>query len=174
MALAALSFSAVAREGLETALFLFAGSTNATSATQFWLGGALGFLIAAVIGVLLYFGSARIPLKQFFLVTGLVVIVLAGGLMSNGLGELHAAGYFDLLSHRPWDTESTISMTSTLGKFLHTVLGYDSAPTTAQIIGFWGYIAAAGALFLAMPVQPPSLKTSAPPPVAIKPERGNA
>ena len=86
-ALSLLAFSAVAREGFETTLFLFAGSTN-TSGTQFVLGGVIGFAIAAIAGVILYYGAAKLPLRQFFLASGVAVIILAAGLLSNGLSEL--------------------------------------------------------------------------------------
>jgi high-affinity iron transporter len=140
LTLALLAFSAVSREGIETTLFLFAGSTSATSGAQFWLGGLLGFGIAAVAAVVLYYGAARLPLKQFFLVSGIVVIFLAAGLLSNGLSALQLAGVIDNLGSRPWDMDPTLSMTSTLGKFLHTVVGYDSSPALYQIVLYWTYL----------------------------------
>jgi high-affinity iron transporter len=149
-ALTLLAFSAVAREGFETTLFLFAGSTTASDA-QFAIGGVIGFAIAAGAGVVLYYGAARLPLKQFFLASGVVVIVLAAGLLSNGLSALQQAAILNNLGSRPWDLESSLSMTSTLGKFLHTVLGYDAAPAMAQIILYWGYIAAVLGAYLLLP-----------------------
>jgi high-affinity iron transporter len=154
LALSMLAFSAVAREGFETVLFLFAGSTNATSGAEFWVGGGLGFAIAFVVGVVLYYGSARLPLKPFFLVSGIAVIVLAAGLTTNGLAELHEAAIIQDLGSRPWDTEETLPMTSTMGKFLHTVLGYDSAPTVGQIAAYWGYVVVILGTYLFWPVGP--------------------
>lgn len=138
-ALALLAFTAVAREGFETTLFLFAGSTNA-SGTQFVLGGIVGFALAAAAGVVIYYGAAKLPLKQFFLTSGIVVIALAAGLLSNALNALQKAAIISDLGARPWDFEASLSMTSTLGKFLHTVLGYDAAPALAQIVLYWAYI----------------------------------
>lgn len=170
LALALLAFSAVAREGFETVLFLFAGSTNAASGLGFWAGGGIGFAVAAVIGVALYYGASRLPLKQFFLVSGLAVIVLAAGLLSNGLGELHAAAVLTELGPRPWDTESTIPMTSTLGKFLNTVLGYDSSPLAGQIVAYVGYLVIAGTAYFVIPAARPGraahTRTPQPPPAA--------
>jgi high-affinity iron transporter len=153
-ALSLLAFSAVAREGFETSLFLFAGSTNA-SGTEFVLGGVIGFVIAAVAGVVLYYGAAKLPLKQFFLASGVVVILLAAGLLSNALSELQEAAILTDLGSRPWDFESSLSMTSTLGKFLHTVLGYDAAPAMAQIILYWGYVAIALGAYVFIPAGKP-------------------
>ncbi len=172
-ALALLAFSAVGREGFETALFLFAGSTNA-SGTQFVLGGLGGFVIAAVAGVAIYYGAARLPLKQFFLASGIVVIVLAAGLLSNGLNELQEAAIITDLGSRPWDFEATLSMTSTLGKFLHTVLGYDAAPAMAQIILYWGYIGIVLGAYVLLPSgKPPQVlrveaSSTSPPDLARK------
>ncbi len=172
VALALLAFSAVAREGFETVLFLFAGSTNATSGIEFWAGGGLGFGIAAIAGVAIYYGAAKVPLKQFFLASGIAVMVLAAGLLSNGLAELHEAAILPDLGSRPWDTESFIPMTSTMGKFLHTVLGYDSAPLLAQIILYWGYLLTVLAAYVALPAPGPQIKriepAPAPPAAALK------
>jgi high-affinity iron transporter len=151
LTLAALAFSAVAREGIETVLFLFAGSTNTSSGFEFWAGGALGFAVAGVAGAVLYYGGARLPMKQFFLVSSIAVMVLAAGLLSNGLAELYEAGLIADLGSRPWDTETTLPMTSTMGKFLHTVLGYDSAPMTGQIAMYWGYVLVIITAYLALP-----------------------
>jgi high-affinity iron transporter len=151
LALALLAFSAVSREGIETALFLFAGSTSATSDTQFWIGGVLGFAIAVAAAVVLYYGAGRLPLKQFFLASGVVVIVLAAGLLSNGLAELQSAGVIDNLGSRPWRMDGIVSMSSTAGKFLHTVLGYDSEPAIAQIVLYWGYLLAVVSAYIFVP-----------------------
>lgn len=149
-ALTLLAFSAVAREGFETTLFLFAGSTN-TSGTQFLFGGVVGFLIAGTCGIALYYGAAKLPLKQFFLASGIAVIILAAGLLSNGLNALQEAAILTDLGSRPWDFENSLSMTSTLGKFLHTVLGYDAAPAMAQIVVYWGYVAIILGTYLFLP-----------------------
>lgn len=164
VALALLAFSSVGREGLETALFLFAGSTNAASGAQYLIGGGLGFAIAAAIGVTLYYGVAQLPLKQFFLGTGIVVIVLASGLLANGLSALHIAAILTNLGPRPWDTESTISMTSTLGKFLSTVLGYDSAPTMGQIGAYLSYLIIALGAYVLLPAGKAPVAPAPPPP----------
>jgi high-affinity iron transporter len=155
-ALALLAFSSVGREGIETTLFLFAGSTNESSDALFVTGGVLGFVIAAAAGVVLYYGSARLPLKQFFLGSAIVLMVLAAGLLTNALSELHEATIIRELGSRPWDTESSISMTSTLGKFLHTVLGYDSAPAISQIVLYWTYLVVVLGAYLLWPAPRPA------------------
>lgn len=141
-ALVVLAFVAVLREGLETVLLLFAGASaeRGDSATAFLSGALLGGVVAAALGYLVYRGSHAIPLRQFFTVTGLVVLIIAAGLISTGIAELQASGVIGNLGARPWDTDAFLSQTTTLGKFLHTLIGYDSAPTWGQIILYWGYL----------------------------------
>lgn len=146
-ALVVLAFSAVAREGLETVLFLFAGARNA-SASDYLLGGLLGFAGAAVIGYLVYRGSAWLPLRQFFLVSGVVLVVLAAGLVSNALRELGEAQVMLNQGPRPWDTDFFLSMNTDFGRFLAAIFGYDSAPTLIQIVAYWGYLVGALSFFL--------------------------
>ncbi len=147
-ALVLLAAFSIGREGLETTLFLFAGSSQGASGFSFVSGGLLGFALAAAAGVVLYKGSARLPLRQFFLISGVVVLVLAAGLLATSVTKLYAAAIITNLGDRPWDTEGLISMTSTLGKFLNTLFGYDSAPSTLQIGLYWVYLLGVGGLYL--------------------------
>lgn len=153
-ALVLLAASAIGREGLETTLFLFAGSTTGGSGVQFILGGIIGFAIAAAIGVAIYHGSSRMPLKHFFNISGVVVIVLAAGLLATSVVKLYEAGILTNLGNRPWDTDHIISMTTDLGKFLSAVVGYDSAPSLLQIGLYWSYLLIVGGLFLFLPTRP--------------------
>ena len=56
MALFSLAFVAVVREGIETVLFMTAASFNATGA-QTLIGGALGLIVAVVLGWLVFAGT---------------------------------------------------------------------------------------------------------------------
>jgi high-affinity iron transporter len=152
-ALVLLAASSVGREGLETTLFLFAGSSTGGSGFQFVLGGVFGFVVAAFVGVGIYHGSSRIPLKPFFTASGIAVIVLAAGLLANSVVKLYEAAIITNLGDRPWDTDNLISMTSNFGKFLGTFLGYDSAPSLLQIGLYWSYLLVIGAAFLFVPVR---------------------
>ena len=159
-AIVVLAFSAVLREGLETVLLLFAGASaqRGDSTVLFLLGAAAGLGLAALLGYLVYRGSHLLPMRQFFTVSGVVVMILGAGLISNGIAELQESGLIANLGSRPWDTDATLPMTATLGKFLHTLIGYDSAPTWGQILVYWSYLTAGLFAFLRVrapvPVQP--------------------
>jgi high-affinity iron transporter len=91
VALAGVAFVAVAREGMETALFLFV-SVGDDGLVVTAVGAALGLVTAIALGVGLYRGSLRLDLRRFFLVTGLLVIAFAAYLLVGGLHELGEAG----------------------------------------------------------------------------------
>ncbi len=166
-ALTLLAFSSVGREGLETTLFLFAGSNRGDSTALFVLGGVLGFMVATAAGVVLYYGSARLPLRQFFLGSAMVLMVLAAGMLSNALTELWEATIIGNLGTRPWDTDATISMSSEFGKVLHTVFGYDSAPAVSQIALYWSYLLTVVGAYWLWPVARPRPPWSEPVSTAV-------
>lgn len=86
-ALAAVAFIGVAREGIETALFLFA-STGESGAAVAITGAVLGLAAAVGLGVLFYRGSLRLDLGRFFKITSLLVIAFAAYLLYSGVHEL--------------------------------------------------------------------------------------
>ena len=91
LALAGVAFIAVAREGIETALFLFAATSESSPGVTV-AGGLLGLAAAVGLGALFYRGAIRIDLRKFFTVTGTLVILLAAYLLFNGLHEVAEAG----------------------------------------------------------------------------------
>ena len=96
LALAAVAFIGVAREGLETALFLFA-STGDAGAVVSIVAAIAGLIVALALGVLFYRGALRLDLSKFFTVTSVLVIALAAWLIMGGLHELGEAAPSELL-----------------------------------------------------------------------------
>jgi high-affinity iron transporter len=91
LGIALVVFVGVAREGIETALFLFSaieGSTWVLSLAAAAVGGAL----AIACGYLFYRGSERLNLRTFFKVTSALLLLFAGFLLAKGLAELADAG----------------------------------------------------------------------------------
>ena len=89
---------AVGREGVETALFVWATvrSSIETSAMQATVGVIAGLAIAIVLGVLIYQGAVRINLRVFFAVTGYFLVVVAAGIIAYGIGDLQEAGLLEV------------------------------------------------------------------------------
>ncbi len=149
LALGLLAFTAVGREGLETVLFLLAGAGRSGPSTLYWAAALAGLLGAAMIGAVVYSGAARLPLRVFFDVTGVILIVLAGGLLVNGLKELHEGGLLPGLGPRVWDTYDLLPDNFGLGALLSAVVGYDASPFLGQVVPYAAYIPGALALFFA-------------------------
>lgn len=82
-----IAFVAVVREGIETALFLFAAADEARPLATL-TGAALGLVAAAALGVAVYRGVNRLRLSTFFTVSGVLLIAFAGYLLAGSLHEL--------------------------------------------------------------------------------------
>jgi len=89
-ALFGLAFLAVVREGLETALFLFAAAGEAQPLAAV-IGALAGLALAVALGWLVYRGGRRLPLRTFFTITNLVLVAFGVYLVWKGVGELGEA-----------------------------------------------------------------------------------
>jgi high-affinity iron transporter len=142
-------FTAILREGLETSVFLFA-ATRTSTPLESTIGASAGLLGATALTWGIYSGGYRINLRVFFNVTGVLLIVLAAGLLVNGMKELHEAAVIGNLGPHVWDTYNVLPDNSQLGKFLSTILGYDSSPYLGQVVAHLSYLALASFLFFAV------------------------
>lgn len=89
--LALVVFVGVAREGVETALFLFS-SVEGTSPLLSTVAAVVGGVAAVGLGYLFYRGSHRLNLRTFFTATSVLLLLFAGYLLAMGLHELAEAG----------------------------------------------------------------------------------
>jgi len=125
---------AVLREGSETVLFLYGLAAGGTGQLALLGGGMLGLAAGAALGFLLYKGLVRIPVRQFFAVTGWIVLLLAAGLAANAAGYLNQAGLLPVLSPQVWDSSNLLSQHSLFGQTLHVLVGYQDRPTGIGLI----------------------------------------
>jgi high-affinity iron transporter len=147
-ALVVLTVASVGREGIETALFLFA-TARASAAVPALAGAVLGLASAVLLGALMYRGSYRLNLRTFFNVTSLLLLLVGAGLFVRGIGELQDAGLVSPLVPHMWNTGAAIPETSAIGSLLQAVLGYISAPSLTQVALYLGYLAVVGWLYVA-------------------------
>ena len=91
LALAFVAFVGVAREGVETALFLFS-SVEGSNTIISLISAALGLVVAIGLGYAFYRGSSRLDLRKFFTITSGLLLVFAGWLLAMGLHELSEGG----------------------------------------------------------------------------------
>ena len=86
LALASLVFIMVLREGVETGLFVF-GIARASTPLQTAIGATAGILAAVGLGYAVYALGTRINLGAFFKYTGAFLILVAAGLLAQGVVE---------------------------------------------------------------------------------------
>jgi len=127
---------AVLREGSEVVLFLTGIMAGDTQTTQVLAGAVAGLAAGALFGVALYLGLMRIPVRQLFKATSGLILVLAAGLAAQAAGFLVQAGYIPALQEPIWDTNVFLTDGSTMGRLLHSLLGYTARPSGMQIV-FW-------------------------------------
>jgi len=136
-ALAVVSFAAVMREGGEAVFFLFGAAQSVTEGSWAMLsGGLLGAVVALGMGVMLYLGLARIPLKHLFSVAGWLLMLLAAGMASQAAWNLVVIDWLPPLIDPLWNTSAWLSQGSAVGEFLHVLVGYDEAPSAIQMLVF--------------------------------------
>lgn len=134
----AVAFFAVAREGLETALFLSAAAF-ATDSTTTIIGTILGLGAAVLVGYLIFASTIRLNLKTFFNVTGALLLLFAAGLFAHGIHEFQEVGLLFTLREHIWDISHVLSDESPLGQILKTLVGYSSSPSLEEVIGYVAY-----------------------------------
>ncbi|WP_028659740.1 iron uptake transporter permease EfeU [Nocardioides insulae] len=145
---------AVGREGLETALFLWA-ATQATrdaagAVTPTWeplVGAALGIAVAIVLGYLIYRGAVRINLSKFFTWTGAFLILIAGGVLAYGVHDLQEAGILPGLHNLAFDVSATIPPSSWYGTLLKGVFNFSPATTKLELVAWLLYVIPVGTIF---------------------------
>ena len=146
-----LAFVAVAREGLETILFLSATFVQDQAGTL--LGAALGILVVLGLSFTLMKGTVDLEIGKFFKVTSIMLLVFGAGLAGYGVHELIEAGEhsgmdFGLLGEKPYDINPALNPDGSypalhekgiIGSILKALVGYDGNPEWLRIIVYLGY-----------------------------------
>lgn len=139
---------AVGREGLETAMFLWA-ATRATGETwQPLVGAALGILVAIGLGALLHRGVLKINLSRFFTWTGGALIIVAGGVLAYGVHDLQEAAILPGLHNLAFDVSHIIAPGGFLGTLLKGIFNFSPATTWLEAIVWVAYVVPVMAIFI--------------------------
>lgn len=150
-----MAFQAVGREGLETMVFtlaiIFSSSRQAATPVHgnlLWLGALLGLAVALAIALAIYRLGAKLNLKRFFQVLGIVLMIFAAGLLSDAVQNLQELGWLPFGTHALWDTSRTLAEGSNLGDVMHSLVGYAERPTVLQGFVWVVYVTISIATFI--------------------------
>ncbi len=137
-ALLVITTAAVMREGSEAVLFLWAIAAGGEHAATMVTGGLGGVVAGVLVGLLLYLGLLRIPVRHFFGVTSWLILLLAAGLAAQAAGFLNQAGLLPALGNGVWNTSHILSQQSIVGQLLHILVGYIARPSGIEIVFYVG------------------------------------
>jgi high-affinity iron transporter len=101
--------------------------------------------------VLLYRGGIRLNLRSFFRVTGVILIVVAAGLLAYSLHELQEAGWLPILEGHAFDLSASLPDDEGAGAILRGLIGYNADPTWLEVVGWLAYLVVVGTLFIKGP-----------------------
>lgn len=135
-----LALFAVVREGIELALFLTA-TTFAVQGGSVVVGALVGLGAAVLLGWLLFSTSIRLDVKQFFQVTGVLLILFAAGLVAHGVHEFNEAAWIPSIVENVYNINPVLDENSVAGVILKTVFGYNGNPSLTEVIAYLGYFA---------------------------------
>lgn len=136
------SFVIVAREGVEIALFSFAGKYGIGSI-------GIGLLASLILAILIFFSLVRVPLGTIFRLTLGYLILQAGFLLGYGIHEgLSASKDLGLISPgnpvflKAFDLSGTLfdHEEGALGVPLYVLFGWYSRPEIVQFLAHAGYV----------------------------------
>jgi len=131
----------VAREGVEIAIFAFAGQYSIESIFT-------GLFVALALAILIFLSLIKVNLGTVFNITLVYLILQAGYLLGYGLHEgisaLKDAGYIakdSIILIKAFDLSSTVlnNKEGIIGLPLNILLGWYSKPEWLQFIAHYGY-----------------------------------
>jgi high-affinity iron transporter len=147
-AVVATAFIAVAREGLETALFFWSAVQAAGTTTTPVIGFALGIATSVVLACLLYRRSVSLNLARFFTWTGAGLIVVAAGVLAYGVHDLQEGGAIGGIFTYAFDVSDQIPPGSWYAALLKGTINFTAQTTVAQAIVWTVYMVVVMGLFV--------------------------
>lgn len=140
IALAFLAAVAVGREGLETALFLWTNDQAASGSGHPAIGGVLGLLVAVVLGYLIYQRAVHFNLSTFFKITGVLLIVVAAGVLSYAVHEFQELGWLPGDATKAYNISSWYDENAWYGSLLRGLFNFRSKQSVLQLVAWLAYL----------------------------------
>jgi len=134
-----LGFITVFREGAETVLFFRAIGYQAGS-RELITGGIIGLAAAIILSLIFFASTTKVNLSLFFKVTGILIMLIAAGLLSTAIHEFQEASVLPVILDKVYDISHILSAGSIAGGILASLFGYNPSPSILEIIAYAAYI----------------------------------
>jgi high-affinity iron transporter len=138
LGIAAVAALAIAREGAETVIFLY-GIALEDSAADMALGAALGFALALATAGMLSRGLRFLNYRQFFRVSGFLLLLFAAALLATGIERVIGMGWLPPLLDTVWDSSRLIDDNRGFGALLSSFTGYRARPSLMLLLIYVSY-----------------------------------
>jgi len=148
LSMGTLAFFAVAREGLETSLFLYTNFKTVGAFSTATLGLVLGLATSVALGYGIYNRSVKLNLGKFFTYSGVALIVVAGGVLSYGVHEFQEFGFLPGPDAFAWDVTSWMPKESFIAALLGGTIGFDTTTSWLQLLVWAAYLGLTIATYL--------------------------
>ncbi len=144
--IAALSFVAVFREGVETVLFL--GALAVKSPFDTLIGFAAGVLSVVLLSYIMFKGIYRLDVSRFFKYTSILLILFSAGLTATAVHEFNEAGIIPPIIEHVWDINPPVNPDGSypllhenglIGGSLKSLIGYNGNPSLTEVLAYIGY-----------------------------------
>lgn len=129
---------AVAREGAETAIFLY-GLSQEGRLNDLLLGASTGFVAAALSAWIAARGLRLLNIGLLLRVSSILLLVIASALLVTATDRLIGAGWLPGLIDPLWDSSLLIDDASGGGKLFADLIGYRARPALTVLLAYLAY-----------------------------------
>jgi high-affinity iron transporter len=154
VAVVVMAFLSVAREGLETALLFFSAVQGATTSAGPLLAILGGIVTAVAIGFVMYAGAVRVNLGRFFFWTGILLVLVAAGILKYAVHDFQEAGALPGLNTLAYDVSGVLAPDAWYSALLAGMFNVTPTASVLETVAWVAYAVPVLVLFL-LPQRPP-------------------
>ncbi|KAI7869585.1 high-affinity iron permease [Spinellus fusiger] len=153
-----LPFITVLREGLEAVVFI-GGVSLSVQAKAIPIAAIMGFLCGCLVGYILYRGGSMVKLRWFFIISTMILYLIAAGLMSKSVGLFEQNAWNKIIGgesaeeggsvigyrvstsvwHVSWGNPEILTDTNGGWQIFNAILGWNNTATYGSIISYCLY-----------------------------------